>query len=126
MATEDFYKKEKEDKRNNKGIILLLSILVLLAIGFLISQQIKISDLTTRQKDLDTKLINSDNLRKELEKDTADYTSQISVYKDKVLALDSTIAEKDKTMLELKRQAEALLKESKISYNKYLEAQDAV
>ena len=126
MATENTYKTEEEKKRNNKGIILLLSILVLLAIGFIIFQQIKISDLTVHQKDMDTKLINSDNLRKELEKDTADYNSQVSVYKGKVSSLDSTISVKDKNLLELKRQAEALLKESKISYNKFLEAQDAV
>jgi len=126
MATEDSYKSEKKNNSNNKGIILLLSILLLLAIGYIITLHIKIIDQTVKQKDLDTKLINSDNLRKELEKDTADYSSEVSVYKGKVLSLDSTIAVRDKSMLELKRRAEALLKDSKISYNKYLEAQDAV
>lgn len=126
MSTEDnnVYQGEEKEKRRRGGAILIILVLLLLgSVGFNIYQYV-----STEKKEqvLNEELVSSQDLRNELQKELEDYKSQLSEYKGKANKLDTMIAQKENELLEKAQRIEKLLRDNKISYNKYLQAKDEI
>ena len=124
MTTQDFAgngnESQDKNKRNNVALILLL-FLLLASIGVNIYQYM---DSKSRETTLETKILNGDDLRLKLRTQLDSAITGLEAYKGKSARQDSFIAVKEKELTEKGERIKVMLKEGKISYNKYLQAKD--
>lgn len=109
----------KRRGRKSKIILLVILGLMILVNGFLVYQLIE-----KRKKVEETtqKLVSSEALRDELEKEITDYKEKISGYKGEIASLDSVVEKKNAILEERAKRIRTLVSKNKITVRKYNEA----
>ncbi len=118
---------EQEERRNpNRGLLLILGLILALSVGFNIWQFVRGQNNAAKIEHIGNELVDSEALKKELQEEVSKISAQLQEYRGQNAQLDSAIAEKDRELLDRRLQIEKLLKENKISYNRYLQAKDEI
>lgn len=116
----DYLPEEQRPKRNNVLIIVLI-LLLIGAIGFNVYQYY---NKQRNDKILNDEVVSTNEIKNELRKQRDSILAQLDEFKGKSAKLDTLIMEKEKELIEKQEKIEKLLKENKISYNKYLAIKD--
>ncbi len=114
---------EEEGRKRNYVAIILLVLLVLGSAGFNIYQYMTMQE---KEEKFNKEFVSSQDLRAELEKELAQTMASLEEYRGRASKLDTLVAEKERDLLQQKQRIESLLKDNKISYNKYLIAKDEI
>lgn len=115
---------ETEEKDRKRGIIIFLLLLLLLS-----SVGLNIYLYRThahKEAVMNTELVSVKDLRAELQKQLDSARTELSDYKGRTDKMDNVIQQKESDLMEKAQKIEHLLKDNKITYNKYIEAKDEI
>jgi cell division protein ZapB len=116
------YLPEDENRpRSNNVLIILLILLLIGSLGFNVYQYF--SGRKTESQ-LNEKVVDSNSLRRELQQQRDSILALLEESRGHSSKLDSTIQGREQELIEKSRRIESLLKDNKISYNKYLSIKD--
>ncbi len=115
--------KEEEKKDRKTGLVWLLLLFLLASIGlniYLFS--------STEKKDqlLNKEMVESDNLKKDFQKQLDSAHTQLEEYKGKNAKMDARIQEIESDLKAKEARISSLLKDNKITYNKFVDAKDEI
>jgi myosin heavy subunit len=116
---------EEEKKGSNRIVLVVLLLLLLLgSIGYNVYQGSQFSALEKKVSESEKQLIESDKLKEELKAEMAKVQADLDEYKGKAESVDSLISIKEAELQEKATRINQLLKDNKISFNKYLKFKD--
>jgi peptidoglycan hydrolase CwlO-like protein len=116
---------EDQQKDGSKKIVVILLALFLLgSVAFNVFQWMNKEKIEKNEAEIKEKLVSSDKLKEDLQKELEQSKADLSEFKGKTASLDAMIAQKEAELQEKASKIEKLLKDNKISYNKYLRVKD--
>lgn len=122
MATEynsEFQDKNEENKPASRTLIVILALLLVGSIGFNVYQYSKVS---STEAQLNETVVSSQDLKTEMNAELDSIRRQMEQYRGQNAEMDELLAQKEKDLIERASRIEQLLKDNKITYNKYLSA----
>ncbi|MDZ4839863.1 MAG: hypothetical protein SGJ04_07640 [Bacteroidota bacterium] len=121
MTTDSNYQQDEiqEENKNRRNNVLLISIALLL-LGSIAFNIFQYYDKDKKVDQLNQNILNSDALKEDLRVQLDSIRSELGSYKGRNSQLDSLVASKEAELIEQASKIEGLLKDNKISYNKYL------
>ncbi len=114
---------EREQKNGNRVILILLLLLLLGSIGFNVYQ---LNQGKKKEVIVQKEMVESQNLRDTLQNELKQINSELEAYRGKNNEMDAVIQEKERELSATADRINKLLKDNKITYNKYLRAKDEV
>ncbi|MCX6350536.1 MAG: hypothetical protein NTX03_01610, partial [Bacteroidetes bacterium] len=115
-----------KNQGNKRGIIILLLLLLLTSAGinYYLYNRVRIIEVEVSKSD--SRLVSTDNLKKELQQELEKVRAELEVYRQKSGKYDEEITAKENLLIEKAHQIEKLFKDNKINYRKFLAAKDGL
>jgi peptidoglycan hydrolase CwlO-like protein len=119
----DGYAEEESGRNRNNVWLILILFLLLCSVGFNIYQYFTLQQ---KEASLNSTIVSSTELKEQLQNDLAATRAQLEEYKGKVSGLDSVISKRERELVAKASEIEKLLKQNKMTYNKYLSAKSKI
>jgi len=115
---------KQEEKKDRKGAILWL--LLLLLLGSLGLNIYLFSATEKKDQLLNKEMVDSDHLRTDFQKQMDSAKAQLQQYKGKTAEMDALIKQKEQDLEEKAKRISVLLRDNRVTYNKFVDAKDEI